>query len=239
MANLPAWHPPQRPPRQAMSAADFQAGFGSGPTFDESTYLELKTGVGQKKIAEAIVAFSNAAGGNLLVGVDDDGNVVGRPHAGGLSAEDALHEAVVTVRNPGRYHIYSIDVDDKLVIVLGIEPRLEGFTQTPDGRVLQRRGRRNVPLYNSELGCFISRRLRQPFETASSRVALDQAGGELIDEVADAYRWNPSKTNVLDRLVELNLAEGDHSPNLTVAGSLVLLQDPTISVPKAYVEIFR
>ncbi len=50
----------------------------------ESDYVELKTGTSQRPLQDAIVAFSNVDGGVILIGVQDDGTVVGREMTAGV-----------------------------------------------------------------------------------------------------------------------------------------------------------
>jgi predicted HTH transcriptional regulator len=44
----------------------------------ETDQVELKTGVSGDKVQEAMVAFSNADGGVIFIGVQDDRTIVGR-----------------------------------------------------------------------------------------------------------------------------------------------------------------
>ena len=57
-----------------MTIEDFAAEFPS-----ESRYVEWKSGSSGSAIQKAIVAFSNADGGVLIIGVDDQGKPTGRP----------------------------------------------------------------------------------------------------------------------------------------------------------------
>jgi hypothetical protein len=44
----------------------------------ENQFIEFKTGLSREPLQESIVAFSNSQGGVILIGVADDGKVVGR-----------------------------------------------------------------------------------------------------------------------------------------------------------------
>jgi ATP-dependent DNA helicase RecG len=230
----PRWHPPRRPEQARLDLAAFVAGFSTDGEFVESSYVEWKTGTGSKPIAKAVTGFSNGDGGSLLLGVDDAGHVVGRTHGARMSAEDALHGAIQTVQSPGRYTVYHLDVEGRPVIVLAVQPRQEGFTQMADGRVLVRRGARNVPLFGADLARLTARTLRAPYETTETEVHLSDE--PRVDEVRDAFGWSP--TNVEDRLREHDLALDDPA-RLTIAGALLLLDRPSAVVPKAFIEIYR
>ncbi len=56
-----------------MSLMEFAEAFPS-----ESEFVERKSGFNRTAVQEAAVAFSNADGGVILIGVDDDGAIVGR-----------------------------------------------------------------------------------------------------------------------------------------------------------------
>ena len=69
----PRFHPSSKlPPVDDMAAADFAREFPA-----ESRYTEFKQGVSRRKLAEALVGFSNADGGVVLIGVTSTGKVVG------------------------------------------------------------------------------------------------------------------------------------------------------------------
>jgi predicted HTH transcriptional regulator len=70
-----------------MSEQEFQRAFPS-----ESDVVEFKTGVSGEQIQDSAVAFSNARGGVILVGVRDDGEVAGRVLDAGT--EDDIHQAL-------------------------------------------------------------------------------------------------------------------------------------------------
>jgi predicted HTH transcriptional regulator len=57
------------------------------------------------------VAFSNADGGVMLIGVEDDGAVLGR--AADAGTQDDIHRATQAARDVGRYAIHQLNVDGK------------------------------------------------------------------------------------------------------------------------------
>jgi ATP-dependent DNA helicase RecG len=197
--------------------------------------IERKTGVGLGPLQETFVAMSNTRGGAVLVGVKDDGTVVGRKLDQGT--DEKLHEAALVARDVGRYRVREIDVGGTPVIAVEIERRVEGFTQTSDGRVLVRRGGRNQALYGLDLARFINERRLTRFELADSRVPVRDADPLLLSELRKAFGW-PPRSDASDRLRERGLAN-DHG-RLTVAGAL-FLTDPGQSLrhSKAIIEVRR
>lgn len=229
--SLPLFHPKSPRPRPLVLASDqFRREFPR-----ESQYVERKTGVAERAIREAVVAFSNSDGGVVLFGVDDSGRVVGKQLT--QSVEESINQAIATARNPGRFELNELQVDRVPITVLSVERRVQGFAQTPDGRVLVRRGPTNVALFDDELFRFISERSLPRFELSDSGIDLDEADAGLVAELAGAFQWDQD-TDMQERLEEQGLVAPD-SDHLTVAGALYLLGDPDRLVAKAFVELRR
>lgn len=106
-----------------------------------------------KDISETLVAFANADGGELLVGVEDDGAISGIQYNEQQIA--VLMKAPITgvhadtpLASP---HISKIEINKKIIIYFSIEKSVRGVHQTSDGRCLQRRDLESVPVSASKL----------------------------------------------------------------------------------------
>lgn len=227
--SFPPFHPASREAPPAMSRADFDEAFPA-----ESDYIERKSGTGQDPLAKAITALSNTEGGVILIGVRDDGEVIGRALTEGV--ENAIHQAALTIHDPGRYKIREVDVEGRPVVIVSVARRAQGFAQTADGQILVRRGARSTPLLGGELLSFITSRALERFDETDSHVPLEAADPELLEDVRRAFRWRDAS---VDRLVEHKLVHRNGSLNLTVAGALMLLPEPREYLGKAFVEILR
>jgi len=212
-----------------MSIADFAEAFPA-----ESEFVERKSGFNRTAVQEAAVAFSNADGGVILIGVDDVGIVVGRELSPGLL--DEIHRTIREARDPGRYAVHELTVDGRSVTVLSVARRVEGFSQTSSGRVLVRRGTMKVALFGAELARLINERSLQRFEETDAKVTLDQADSELVSELAATFSWSH---DIPDRLAEHGLLLRDGGDRLTITGALYLLADPAERLGKTFVEILR
>jgi ATP-dependent DNA helicase RecG len=212
-----------------MSSSEFNDAFPS-----ESEFVERKSGFNRTAVQEAAVAFSNSDGGVILIGVDDAGVIVGRELTSGML--DDTHTAMREARDPGRYSVHELRVEDRPVVVLSIARRVEGFSQTSSGRVLVRRGTMKVALFGGELARFINERSLQRFEETESAATLDDADTDVLSELATAFGWT---RDVPDRLAEHGLLTGNGPGRLTIAGSLYLLPDPAERLGKAFIEILR
>lgn len=230
----PLFHPdnPAQPPLW-LSVEDFQAAFPG-----EGDHLELKRGVSEHRIQEAVVAFSNANGGVYIVGVAPDGHIHGVTQPGEASKD--VHQAVRDARNPGRYEVHEVGVGDRAVLALAIARRHEGFAQTSAGAVLMRKGASNVALLGDELSRFLARRSFQRFEITPTSAKLADASRSLLDRLAGAYGWPPDETNHTDYLREEGFVVNDEaSLVLTTAGALLLLDEPSVVGGRPYIDLRR
>jgi ATP-dependent DNA helicase RecG len=201
----------------------------------ENQYVERKSGVSGRPLQEAVVAFSNAEGGVILIGVDDAGRVLGKQLTQGV--EEAIHQAVATIRNPGRYAVQELLVGQVPVTVVIVEPRVQGFAQTASGRVLVRRGATKLALFDAELFRFVSERSLERFELNDAGVILARADAGLLEELSSALGWEDG-SEIQVRLEEHGLLV-PQTDRLTIAGALYLLSRPDEVVAKAFVEVRR
>jgi ATP-dependent DNA helicase RecG len=128
----------------------------------ESHFREFKTAlegaVGAKRprdfkaictdIAQTLVAFANADGGELLIGVEDDGSV---------SGVNAKEELIAGLLAAPKTHIHKdtplpvphsarVEYEGKLILYFSIPKGTRFVYLTADGRCLQRKDRESVPI---------------------------------------------------------------------------------------------
>ncbi len=127
----------------------------------ESHYREFKTGVEgppgskvqrkpdsiRRDIAEALVAFANADGGELLVGVEDDGQVTGLPHSSEaidkiLRAPEELVHPTTPLAGVTRARV---ETDGVTVLYLSIGKSTSFVHQLSDGRCVRRQDLETIP----------------------------------------------------------------------------------------------
>jgi ATP-dependent DNA helicase RecG len=198
---------------------------------DESQYVEFKRGTSIEELQNTAVAFSNADGGVILIGVRDDGSIAARALDAGT--QDDIHRAMQAARDVGRYAIGQFDVDGKPVTVLSIARRRDGFAQTSSGVIRVRHGTRDDPLFGAELVRFANERTSSRYETTAINASLDEVVPALRGEIGRALALSRSTA---ERLRTAELAVDDR---LTVAGALYLLNDPASVLGKAFVEVLR
>lgn len=209
-----------------LSLSEFRAAFPG-----ENEHIEFKRGTSMEELQNSAVAFSNAEGGVILIGVLDDGSIAARALDAGT--QDDLHRAMQAARDVGRYTISQLDVDGKPLTVLAIARRRDGFAQTSRGVIRVRRGSRDDPLFGAELVRFANERTSSRYETTALDVSIKEVAPGLRAEIGRALKLSPV---TVDRMRDSELAVGER---LTVAGALYLLQEPAPVLGKAFVELLR
>lgn len=153
----------------------------------EDDDVELKSGASAKKLQEAMVAFTNTGGGSIFIGVNDQRAVIGRRRDQGT--DDVIHEAALNGVNIGRYAISAGMVDGTPIVVVDVEPREDEVAQTSDGRVLRRRGGRNVAVFGAELWEMMSSRALRRYEASASGVPPSAVPPTIAEQVAGVFGW--------------------------------------------------
>lgn len=223
----PLFHPARAAIPIAMGIEEFRREFP-----EESDYVEFKQGISRNQLQDTIVAFSNAGGGVILVGIADDGTVVGKPFDAGTT--DSIHQVMRDVHDPGRYSLHQLLVEGKSVVVVAVARRQEGFSQSSNGVVRVRKGTRDEPLFGAALQHLINERSTRRYELSSASLPVESAEPVLLQDFAQAFGW--SQEAVDERLPENGYATDGQ---LTVAGCLYLLEDPGQILGKAHVELLR
>lgn len=210
-----------------MSKAEFERDFPAG-----GQYIEFKRGVGKEPLQDTIVAFSNADGGVILIGVEDDGTITGRSLEPGT--EDAIYEIARNVHSPGRYSLHQVEVDGRALVAISIAKREEGFCQASNGVVRVRRGTRDESLFGSDLQQLVNERSTTRFEITSTQLPVVDAEEDLARGFREAFGWG--EEFIRDRLSEWGYA---NDGRLSIAGALYLVSEPDRVLGKTFVEYLR
>jgi ATP-dependent DNA helicase RecG len=104
-------------------------------------------------IAEALVAFANADGGEILIGVEDDGTITGIPHNN--KDISAMLAAVKTHIHQGQSlpmtAATKLTIDEKTVLYFSVNKGTTQIYQLPDGRCMRRKDMASVPAFFSQI----------------------------------------------------------------------------------------
>lgn len=129
----------------------------------ESDFREFKSALegkpGEKKprlvkkicedIAEALVAFANTDGGELIIGIEDDGTITGIPHSEeniDLMLEACRSHVFRGQELPMVYRLKTT-VEGQIILFFQVDKGSTEVYQLPDGRVMVRRDKRSIPAH--------------------------------------------------------------------------------------------
>lgn len=221
-----------------MTLAEFTSAFPS-----ESSYVEWKQEIGNdRNIQKAVVAFSNADGGVLMIGVDDRGRPTGTGRPLDTDLEKRLWAIVNHVESPGSIELHELTVEGVAITVVSVERRLEGVAQTSDGTALIRMGKQNLPLTGAALVELMSQRVQDSFDSGLSRWSLAEADPDLLEQLCRALEIGSSMSeqDLADALEERGMVvHRGGKAMLTKAGALFVVSGAPAEFGKCFVEVFR
>jgi ATP-dependent DNA helicase RecG len=205
-------------------AADLALGRGPG------ALVEFLPAADVDALAEALVAFANADGGTIVVGVDEHGRPNGQAFAD--EVEGALRAAERHVRPPVQTGWERVDAAAGTCVVISV-PRSPLLHALADGRVLIRAGGENRPLAGDEIRQLAATKSTGDFEVetvpGATRADLDD---EIIAEYV-AKREERQRRRVdlpVDALLQ-QIGALDAEGRPTVVGVLLFGRDPQAFLP--------
>jgi ATP-dependent DNA helicase RecG len=193
-----------------------------------------------QEIGEALVAFANADGGELIIGVEDDGTVTGVPHDG--DSIKILLESPLTHVFPGQnlpiLYQTKLTIDEKIILFFAVSKGTEQIYQLPDGRCMRRRDKQTLPEAVENIAFErnekLSRSYDREFVEGATTADLDI---ELIHSLADSFLKGLSVEKYLQ---QLDLADYSSS-GLRLKRAALLLFAKEISKwhPRSQVRILK
>lgn len=183
-------------------------------------------------LAETMVAFANADGGVILLGVNEQGQVI--DYLTGEDVEAQLVRAMVMCRPPVVTTWEQFEHPDGVVVALKVarSPELHALS---DGRVLIRQGLINKPASGEIIRHLAATKSSGDFESepleGATLVDLDK---KVLDEYLALRQERGGRAmrgNLQDHLVEIGAMLEDGSP--TVAGLLLFGKNPQAFLPQS------
>jgi len=183
-------------------------------------------------LAETLVAFANADGGIILIGVNEAGQADGEIYAD--EVEEALRAAVQDCRPPVefRWHQAAAESGMAFAIVIERSPELHSLA---DGRVLIRTGKENRPLSGDEIRQLAATKSTGDFEAEPAPGARRQDfDPEVIHEFLEKWQerqrreWTRSEDELLRQIGAL-----DEEGVPTVMGVLLFAHNPQAFFPQS------
>lgn len=183
-------------------------------------------------LAESLVAFANADGGLIVLGLDDEGNLT--ETIWDEEAEGALRSAASLCQPPVMSQWLRVEVGSAELIGVQVS-RSMALHSLADGRVLIRSGERNRPLTGNEVQAIAATRNAAVFEdeqvAGASQEDFDPA---MIDEylAKRETRGGAGRTaSLATQLFEIGALDHDGRP--TVAGILLFGRNPQAFLPQS------
>ncbi|PCE33296.1 ATP-binding protein [Burkholderia ubonensis] len=192
-------------------------------------------------IAQTLVAFANADGGELLVGVEDNGDVTGLL---GLSPgelnilENAPTERVFKNTPLPSVKRQKIKIDEKEILYFSVPKSTEFVHMTSDGRCLQRRDLESAPVAAEMIQFDRKEKASREYDRQFiDGVTADDLDLELVRVVADQVLKGMSPEKCLQYL---ELAEyGMSQLRYRRAALLLFAKNPTKWHPRLQVRILK
>lgn len=196
-----------------------------------------------KDVGEAMVGFANADGGELILGVEDDGKITGVPH---------LREFLDTILNAPSTHVHKdtplstvrvsklriANMPESKILHFSVQKSTERIHLTSDGRCLQRRDRETVPVSVERIKYKRQEKMAMEYD----RELISAAGvGDIdikaVNKFADLMMPGTSAELFLQYL---NLAEYTvHGIRVKKAALLLFARDVSKWHPRVQVRIIR
>jgi ATP-dependent DNA helicase RecG len=193
-----------------------------------------------REIGEQLVGFANADGGDLLIGVEDDGSLTGVPH------DHAQIETMMSAVNTHVYkgqtlpltHVSPVILKGKTVLFFAVTKGTTQIYQLPDGRCMRRKDKECVPISFDDIQFerqeVRSREFERQFIDGAAVIDLDS---EELQIAANTYIKGLSVERYLQ---QVGLSE--YSPGglrLRMAALLLFAKDIRRWHPRCQIRILR
>ena len=147
-------------------------------------------------IGEAVVAFANSDGGDLLVGVEDSGSITGIPWDGDKLQYLASAQRSQVPKVSVGVQVHDVTVDGQKVLLFRVQEHASEVVVTSSGRCLWRKGATSEPIPPSEIS---RRRLHRLGDTSYEAQPIPTATLSDIALPWDSLRGRPHLNGFVER----------------------------------------
>ena len=211
---------------------------GEGQYFDrKSSKIQIN------KLAETIIAFANADGGTMAIGIED-GKVVGINSQGNIKINDFIQcsfdKCIPAVKVT--YEFIGITkengVKDKILLI-NVEPSIDKVHKTTSDEVLLRVGDENKKLnFDQRLNLEYDKGERLFEDKIIEECTMEDLDGDVLKSYAQAVKYSGNDYEKL--LYARGLARrSKNEPRITIAAVLLFAENPSIFLPNARIRFFR
>lgn len=204
----------------------------------EGHYFDRKSArIKPDDLARTLVAFANASGGRLVVGMEDDGSLTGFGVSGAQEPEDFEQCAImrcVPAPDVSCRRVHFGDEGDFLLVIDVLPSADRVISRKRDGKVFLRQGDKSVELDRDQVRALEYDKSQRVFE---DELVADSSLDDVDHEVLDRYKSILGTASSDEQVLRSRrfLRDG----KLTVAGSLLFALDPSAMLPQARVRVIR
>lgn len=193
-----------------------------------------------KEIGEALVAFANADGGELFIGVEDDGTITGLQHSEQdiVEMQNAINTHILDPRGFPLQISQKVVLEGKDVLFFSVAKSTQKIFQLPDGRCMRRQDKSSMPGLIED----IQFARKEAYSREYDRTYVDDATANdldlhLIQQMADSLLSGMSPEQYLQ---QMNLAEyGLGGLKIKRAALLLFAKDISKWFPRSQIRILR
>jgi ATP-dependent DNA helicase RecG len=210
-------------------------------TADEGQFFDRKSSrIKPRDLAITLIAFANATGGKIAIGIENDGSVTGFNRDGAQNAEAFENLPIFEcVPAPAVKHkrvpVTNHRGDSDFVLVLDVEPSTDAVIRRKcDGAVFLRQEDKSIELDDHQILALEYDKNQRTFEDEiSPRATMEDVDHEVLDRYKNALSTTAPDEQVLR---SRNFLVDGH---LTNAGILLFAKSPTKFLPQARVRVLR
>lgn len=208
--------------------------------YKENQYFDRKSSrIEPKNIAKHLIAFANASGGMLIIGVEDDGTITGFSKVGFHKIDKFKRvffeycKTTPTIKYE-KIKVINADLEDDFILIFHINPSTKRVIRGTSDDVYLRIGDQSKKLIHEQINNLEFDKGERYFEEE----VLDRSSIEDIDlEVLETYKKSINTTLSDSKVLEgRGLLIGD---KLTVAGMLLFSKNPAKFDPNARLRFLR
>lgn len=205
----------------------------------EGQYLDRKSArIKPSDIARHIVAFANANGGVLAIGIEDNGEITGFNNKDSKSINDFLNVPFSSCKGRLKveHEIRKVTIDSKQdsILLLFIEPSEDAVIKTSDDKVYLRVGNKSKLLNHEQVTQLEYDKGERIFEDIIVEdSSIDDVDLQLLQQYKEKLGTSLSYEEILDAR---GLLKKGH---LTNAGILLFAKHPTKFLPNARLRLLK
>lgn len=206
---------------------------------EDSRFERKSARIQPKDIIKHVIAFANADGGLLVIGIEDDGKLTGTNYPGAQSFDDYKREINQKIKNLPEIEYQRLEfsennVSDNLYLIC-VGQAVEQVCSDMNENVYLRIGDTSLKQNYKQIQQLEFAKGERTFEDS---LVPNADFSELDKEIVEEYKNHLKSTHLTDQQV-LKARGFIKDDCLTVAGALMFLKNPSLYFPQARLRFLR